>query len=160
MQDFRFLSSRSYFVVHANPEVPKALENGRLEIFTFVGEGTNYPTLVATLGLPELDPDGYIDSIEILVGPSCAKAMPGTPFSKSNESRICMISICYNEVHWIRLLVHRRSLHQYVLDYMREKTTVATIVPWDQWGPQNSRMLVVEENIWDWSVVYLKLSNT
>jgi hypothetical protein len=43
---------------------------------------------------------------------------------------------------------------------MREKTTVATIVPWDQWGPQNSRMLVVEENIWDWSVVYLKLSNT
>lgn len=159
MQDFRFLSSRSYFVVHANLQVPEGetLEDGRLEIFTFAGEGTNYPTLVATLGLPELNPDGYIDSMQILVGPSCAKAMSGAPFSKSNESRICMISISYNEVHWIRLLVHRRSLHQYVLDYMREKTTVATIVPWDQWGPQNSRMLVVEE---DWSVVYLKLSNT
>jgi hypothetical protein len=142
MQDFQFLSSRSYFVVHANLQVPEG-ESGRLEIFTFAGEGTNYPTRVATLGLPELDPDGNIDSMQIFVGPSCAKAMSGTPFSKSSESRICMILICLSEVHWFRLLVHRRLLHQYVLNYMREKKTVATIVPWYQWGSQNSRMLVV-----------------
>jgi hypothetical protein len=110
MQDFRFLSSRSYFVVHANLQVPEGetLESGRLEIFTFAGEGVNYPTHVATLGLPELDPDRYIDSMQILVGPSCSKAMYGTPFSKSNESRIYMILICYSVVHWFRLLVHHR----------------------------------------------------
>jgi hypothetical protein len=157
MQDFRFLSSRSYCEVHANLQVPEGepLEGGRLDIFTFAGEGANYPTRVATLELPELDPDGYIDTMQILVGPSCVTAMSETPFSKSNESRIYMILICYSNLHWLRLLVHHRSLHQYVLDYMGEKKTVATIVPWDQWGPQNSRMLVVEENIWNWSVVYL-----
>jgi hypothetical protein len=42
------------------------LESGRLEIFTFAEEGTNYPSFVATLELPELDPDGYIDSMQIL----------------------------------------------------------------------------------------------
>ncbi|KAJ7902426.1 hypothetical protein B0H13DRAFT_2513461 [Mycena leptocephala] len=149
MQDFRFLSSRSYFVVHGNLQVPEGetLESGQLEIFTFGGKGTNYPTHVATLKLPELNPSGDIESMQILAGPSCANAMSGTPFSKSNTHRIFMVAMVLMSStdfphYWCRLFVHHRSLHRYVLDYMQEKKTVATIVPWDQWGPQKSRMLV------------------
>jgi hypothetical protein len=88
--------------------------------FTFA-EGTDSLTRVATLEFPELAPNGYINSMQILMGPSCARAMSGTPFSKSNESRIYRILICYSDLHWLRLFVHHHSLRQYVLDYMREK---------------------------------------
>jgi hypothetical protein len=65
-----------------------------------------------------------------------------------------MILICYSNQHWFCLFEHHSSLQQYVLDYVWEKKTVATIVPWDQWDPQKSRMLLGEGQIWNRSVVY------
>ncbi|KAJ7902408.1 hypothetical protein B0H13DRAFT_2335569 [Mycena leptocephala] len=158
--DFSFLSSRSYSVVHLNLRVlegpgggaGETLESGRLEIFTFAAEGISSPTHVATLELPELDHSGYIESMQILAGPSCAKPLSGTSFSKSNENRIFrvgMLLVCPNGAQWCHLFVHHRSLHKYVLDHVREKRTAAMIVPWDQWGPQKSRMLLGEDYFWN-----------
>ncbi|KAJ7872385.1 hypothetical protein B0H13DRAFT_1895400 [Mycena leptocephala] len=160
MQDFSFLSSRSYSVVHLNLRLlegpgggeGETLESGRLEIFTFAAEGISSPTHVATLELPELDHSGYIESMQILAGPSCTKPLSGTPFSKSNDNRIFrvgMLLVCPDDAQWCHLFVHHRSLHKYVLDHVREKRTAAMIVPWDQWGPQKSRMLLGEDYFWN-----------
>ncbi|KAJ7843965.1 hypothetical protein B0H13DRAFT_1648208 [Mycena leptocephala] len=113
------------------------------EIFAFGREGTNSPTHVATLELPELDPSGHIESMQILAGLSCARPLSGTPFSKSNDNHIFgvgMVLQCPNDTHWCNLFVHHRSLYKYVLEHI----TAATIVSWDHWGPQNSRTMVGE----------------
>ncbi|KAJ7881911.1 hypothetical protein B0H13DRAFT_1459124, partial [Mycena leptocephala] len=70
------------------------------------------------------------------------------PFSKSNDSRIYMFLVLYSDTVWCRLFVHHRWLYKYVLEHARERTTEVTVVPWDKWGPQNTRMLPGADHRW------------
>ncbi|KAJ7629178.1 hypothetical protein DFH06DRAFT_722166 [Mycena polygramma] len=142
--DFHFLSSRSYILAHACDD---EYTSGRLEIFTFGVDCLNSPTQIAVLELPKLVSNGSISSMTIEAGAFCAHPLPGTPFSKSNENRIYMILILYNDT-WCRLFLHYRWLHQHVLDHSRANKTEGESVLWDDWGPQNSRMLPGENHRW------------
>lgn len=146
--DFYFLSSRSYILVHACDDIH---EPGRIEIFTFDADCLNSPTEVAILELPELIANGFITAMSIQTGPFCANAVSGSPFSKSNDNRIYMILIWYNSEQWCELFVHHRCLFKYVLDHIEsENEEEARIVLWDDWGPQNSRMLPGENRHRRW----------
>ncbi|KAJ7673729.1 hypothetical protein DFH06DRAFT_1081558 [Mycena polygramma] len=134
IEDFHFLSPRSYILVHA-------YDDGLVEVVTFDGLRPNSSTRVATLLLPELTIKAYISSAAIHAGAFLTKAPSGTaPFSKSNNNRIYMFHINYSLSDWFHLFVHGRFFQQFVVDYMRDKT-VKLNVPWDDWGPQSSRML-------------------
>ncbi|KAJ6455278.1 hypothetical protein C8R47DRAFT_1060832 [Mycena vitilis] len=145
VEDFRFLSSRSYILAHAGDDEHGS---GRIDIYTFAADCINSPTQIAILELPELLDNGSIYSMTIEAGAFCAHPIPGTPFSKSNDSRIYMVLIFYNSDTWVRLFVHYRWLHQHVLDYARMNGTEAKTMSWDDWGPQNSRMLPGENHWW------------
>ncbi|KAJ6554410.1 hypothetical protein B0H19DRAFT_1071811 [Mycena capillaripes] len=136
MQDIEFLSARSYILLHYGDDVGNV---GRIEIFAFDKDCLNPPACVATLELPAFLVDQYISRIRIQAGPFCSKAIPGTPFSTSNENRIYMISVLYRDEYWCHLFVHFRFLNQFSLD--RKHRTGTTVIPWEDWGPQNSRLL-------------------
>ncbi|KAJ7330358.1 hypothetical protein DFH08DRAFT_882454, partial [Mycena albidolilacea] len=146
---FHLLSSRSYIFAHTSFDLGDA---GQIDIYAFDGERANHPTHVATLELPKLLPKTYITTLIIQAGPFCAQPIFGTPFSKSNEHRIYMLLIRYGIAtpgNWCRLFVHYRWFHKYVLEHCHGKTKFATVVPWDEWGPQNSLMLPGENHQWN-----------
>ncbi|KAJ7018350.1 hypothetical protein C8F04DRAFT_392359 [Mycena alexandri] len=144
--DFHLLSPRSYILTRADEDETRS---GQIEIFTFDGDSPNTPKHVATLELPEIAPHGFITSTTVQMGPFCAKPNPNTPFSKANEHRICMFLIRYNLDVWARLFVHYRWLERYTLPSVRgDNGTEPIIVPWDEWGPLNSRMLSGDDHRW------------
>ncbi|KAF7366801.1 F-box domain-containing protein [Mycena sanguinolenta] len=149
--EFHLLSSRSYVFAHAgnNP----GFNSGQIDIFTFDGDCPNSPTNIAILELPPVNPKVGISSMIILAGPFCANAILGTPFTKANQNRIYMFLICYDIMKWCRLFVHWRWLHGYVIDHVREKTG-PTIVPWKEWGPQNTRMLPGATHQWNRHIIH------
>ncbi|KAF8175086.1 hypothetical protein K438DRAFT_2023020 [Mycena galopus ATCC 62051] len=134
LQDLEFLSPRSYILVHSGDDT---YPMGRIEIYTF--DGTHSPTLTATLLLPALLPDQRIFSVRTQAGPFCSNPIPGMPFSKSNENRIYMLSIVYSDTSCSHLFIRHRFLYKYVSEY--KDTTPAMVVPWEEWGPQSSRLL-------------------
>ncbi|KAJ7800512.1 hypothetical protein B0H14DRAFT_2898913 [Mycena olivaceomarginata] len=145
---FHLLSPRSYIFAHTSFDLGNA---GQIDIYAFDGERVNYPTHIVTLGLPKLLPRINITTLMIQAGPFCAQPISGTPFSKSNDNRIYMVLIRYGTtpVKWYRLFVHYRWFHKYVLDHRRGETKFPPVVPWDEWGPQNSRMLLGENYQWN-----------
>ncbi|KAF7340687.1 F-box domain-containing protein [Mycena sanguinolenta] len=144
--EFHLLSSRSYIFAHAEHDTGS--ESGQIDIFTFDGDCPNSPINIAILELPPVNPGVWITNMIIQAGPFCANAISGIPFTKSNQNRIYMFLICYDVTKWCRLFVHWRWLHSYVIDHVREKTGTA-VVPWNEWGPQNSRMLLGENHQWN-----------
>ncbi|KAJ7909592.1 hypothetical protein B0H13DRAFT_2491327 [Mycena leptocephala] len=137
IKDLQFLSSRSFIVAFEGDR------SGQIDIFT-LGKTEPAQVHVATLQLPQLAPGGFISSMKILAAPLCAKSIAGTPFSQSNENRIYMFMICYCDDQWFRLFVHHQWLQKYIRDHSGRKTT-PTVVPWEEWGPLNSRMLPGKE---------------
>jgi hypothetical protein len=137
IKDIQFLSSRSFIVAFGGDR------SGQIDIFT-LGKTEPAQVHVATLQLPQLAPGGFISSMKILAAPLCAKSIAGTPFSQSNENRIYMFMICYCDDQWFRLFVHHQWLQKYIRDHSGRKTT-PTVVPWEEWGPLNSRMLPGKE---------------
>jgi hypothetical protein len=105
-------------LVHACDDIH---EPGRIEIFTFDADCLNSPTEVAILELPELIANGFITAMSIQTGPFCANAVSGSPFSKSDDSRIYMILIWYNSEQWCELFVYHRCLLKYVLNHIENK---------------------------------------
>ncbi|KAF7330170.1 F-box domain-containing protein [Mycena venus] len=146
--DFHLLSSSSYILVHSfggNFE-GRQFDDGQIDIFSFNPDCSNSQALVTTLVLPELIPTAFVALVIIHTAPFCAKPITGIPFSKSNNRRIYAILILYNNRVWCRLIVHHRFFEKCILDRAQEKIA-ATVIPWDEWGPQNTRMLP-GENIW------------
>ncbi|KAJ7450068.1 hypothetical protein B0H11DRAFT_2246992 [Mycena galericulata] len=132
--DFEFLSSRSFILAFP-------FDSGRIEIYAFEGDRRDSTIHVATLRLPELVANRSIESMRIHSGPICARPMPKRPFSISNERRIYVFCMEYDNSKWKRLFVHYRTLQKYVVDYEREKWMDPVDVSWDEWGPQNSRIV-------------------
>ncbi|KAJ6535127.1 hypothetical protein B0H19DRAFT_1185045 [Mycena capillaripes] len=145
--NFHFLSPRSYILGYKDNLFNGS---GAIGIYIFEGNRPNSPTQIAALELPALNSDRYISSIQIQTGPFCANPIIGTPFSKSNDSRLFVFLMSYGPTRqWCRMFLHHRYLHRYVLDYVRENRTKTTVVPWEEWGPENSRILPAGNHSWN-----------
>jgi hypothetical protein len=62
-----------------------------------------------------------------------------------------MVLICYGVTtpeKWYRLFVHYRWFYKYILNHRQGKSKFTTVVPWDEWGPQNSVLLLGENHQW------------
>ncbi|KAJ7242366.1 hypothetical protein B0H12DRAFT_1132473 [Mycena haematopus] len=128
---FSLLTPRAYLLGYGG-------EAGRVEIWSFeAAEGTK-PIHKATLRLPEID--SHYLSMQVHSGPFRANSTARRPFSKSNESRVCVVSVDYGD-----LIVHHRYLCKYLSS---PNSDGAVIVPWDDWGPQHSRLLPPMPHRW------------
>ncbi|KAJ6449502.1 hypothetical protein C8R47DRAFT_1062244 [Mycena vitilis] len=145
--DFHFLSPRSYILAHIDDEEFVA----ELDIWAFDGLHPDSPILVARLILPKILNSAFTSLITVQAAPFSAKpSSSGTaPFSKSNDNRVYMFMINYCHEHIFRLIVHGRYFQQLVTDHLRENRTEAAVVVWENWGPQNSRMLPGGVDEWD-----------
>ncbi|KAJ6541968.1 hypothetical protein DFH09DRAFT_48186 [Mycena vulgaris] len=120
------LSPRASLLAHS-------IGSGQIELWGFEGRESNAPTLSAVLKLPEVIEDETIAHLIAYRNPFRAAPAAGKPFSKSNESRLCVLSLEYSEDVYSLFIPHR---------YLRAQLTRrGEVVPWDDWGPQHSRML-------------------
>jgi hypothetical protein len=119
---------------------------GEIHIYTFEGRHSNNPTHVATLQFPRLHQGRYVERIIAHSGPFCARPPADAQMYKSNDRRICVISLAYG--HGAAYSVYVR--HSYLMRYVREQAHSGTppIVPWELWGEDNSRMLPGEHRGW------------
>ncbi|KAJ6501127.1 hypothetical protein C8R47DRAFT_1317170 [Mycena vitilis] len=137
IDDFILLSPRSFILAHIHDD-----RVGTIDILAFNGRCLSAVENVATLLLPELVPLAYVSSMSVQAGPFCAGAPLGeAPFSKSNDRRLYMFRVSYSHETYFRLFIHGRWLQRFVQDHLRGKNQAVPVMFWDEWGPQNSRML-------------------
>ncbi|KAJ6510806.1 hypothetical protein C8R45DRAFT_965224 [Mycena sanguinolenta] len=120
---FSLLTPRAYLLGYGGAA-------GKVEIWAFEAVQGAEPIHKATLQLPELD-DNYL-AMQVHSGPFRANPSTRRPFTKTNESRVCVVSVDYGD-----LIVH----HRYLYTYLSSKSDAVAIVPWDDWGPRHSRLL-------------------
>ncbi|KAJ7667391.1 hypothetical protein B0H17DRAFT_253635 [Mycena rosella] len=129
---FSLLSPRAFILGHG-------AGSGELQIWSFED---NVPNHVASLQLPRVIEDGTLEYLVTHSGSFRAKPAVGKSFSKSNERRLCVVSLEYADENYSLFIPHRH-FQKYL-----SKTGGDIIVPWDDWGPQYSRMLLGMPNRW------------
>ncbi|KAJ7666632.1 hypothetical protein DFH06DRAFT_1184348 [Mycena polygramma] len=145
ISDFALLFPRAYILACATDGKygGRPIGTGEIHIHTFDGTRRNHPVHVATLQLPQIHSNRCLDRIIAHSGPFCANPLPAAQFSKSNDKRICVISLVYDEEEYYTLYVHHRYLEKLLLNKGAPLT-----IPWDDWGPRNSRMLRGRHRFW------------
>ncbi|KAJ7641241.1 hypothetical protein FB45DRAFT_899736 [Roridomyces roridus] len=143
---FQFLSSRALLLV--SPE-----DEGRMEIHTISDDERGSVTHVATLRLPTVASGWLISLIWLHSGPICGRAMHRRLFSSADTCHIYSFHVQYTKAHvafWARLFVHHRTLRRYISEYFRQECTPPTPidVPWEEWGPDETRMLQGDHRRW------------
>ncbi|KAJ7102816.1 hypothetical protein C8R44DRAFT_808586 [Mycena epipterygia] len=143
VSDFHFLSPRSYILTGRD-------SSGQIDTYTFKGDCMNFPLHVGALQLPALRSGSTVGTIVVCSGPFLAGAIPGKLFSKSDECRIYLVLIGYDDpdrnTTWYRVFVHSRVLQKYARDDGRIGS--ALIVPWEDWGPEHSRIFPGKNYTW------------
>ncbi|KAF7333515.1 F-box domain-containing protein [Mycena venus] len=146
VSDFALLSPHAYILGCINDSSyhrGRARGMGEIHIYTFDRAHAAHPSHVATLQLPQLHPGRCLERIVAHSGPFCARPIQGTLFSKANDKRICVISLAYDRSEFYTVYVH----HRYFEKYLTNDGAPLTI-PWDEWGPQHSRMLPGRHLFW------------
>ncbi|KAJ7620183.1 hypothetical protein FB45DRAFT_148267 [Roridomyces roridus] len=144
--DSQFLSPRAF--VQAVP-----CGYGHIEVYMIDTNETGVSDFVpvAMLELPDLAVDHDLTFIGMHCGPTCPHPMPRRPFSSAFTRRIYLFHLEYvspaGSLH-IRLFVPHRTLYGYVSRYEQERLTAPVEVPWEDWGPQHTRMLPGDEYGW------------
>jgi hypothetical protein len=136
---FSMLSPRAFLLGHLRA-------SGEIGVWSFEGSGRNPPTHNFTLELPETIEEEIIESIITHSGPFRAQPAAGKPFSKVNESRLCVIDLEYNAAVFtdiFSVFVPHRYLPRLLLE-----TDGGRVIPWETWGPQHSRMFLGMEHVW------------
>ncbi|KAF7333518.1 F-box domain-containing protein [Mycena venus] len=129
---FSLLTPRSYILGYGG-------QAGKIEIWSFEASHHNEPIHMATLQLPPHVESHYL-ATQVHSGPFRANPAARRPFSKSNESRLCVISVDFGD-----LVVHHRHLRKYLSPWNSDG---GMIVPWDEWGPLHSRLLPPMPHRW------------
>lgn len=136
---FSFIDSRSFIATSLR-------DSGSIHIFSFEDLGSeNGPTHVAALLMPELNEYAAVHQFWTHCEPFYGEAS-NKSFSTSKGSRLHVMTIQYVTVrHFIRteytLFIHNQVLLNYMEDYKRGRSTEAPVVPWSEWGPENTRFL-------------------
>ncbi|KAJ7053722.1 hypothetical protein C8F01DRAFT_1260350 [Mycena amicta] len=151
--DCNVLSPRLFLLACRNSgDAP--LQHGWLQLYTLSDD--LYPTVVthiASLELPELAIPNPIHcrlvSMAIMAGPYTAYPTPGVPYYQSNDRRIVTFIIRYHPLaDWVRLVVHIRTLLSLVDEYRSRDSEEVIGRQWEEWGPQQTRMLLGMRHLW------------
>ncbi|KAJ7618025.1 hypothetical protein FB45DRAFT_216911 [Roridomyces roridus] len=137
---FQFISSRAFLLGSSEAD-------GQVEIYTLNVEQPSH-THVATLRFPALDDDWFLSSIGAHSGPFCSHSIPGRRFATAHSRRIYCFEIQYNDGGFCaRLFVHYRTFRRYI-EQVQQQQTGPMEVPWEEWGPRDTRML--DGDLCDW----------
>ncbi|KAF7340856.1 F-box domain-containing protein [Mycena sanguinolenta] len=147
VSDFALMSPGAYILASTNDSTyRRGLPTkgiGEIHIFTFKRTHSESPHHVATLQLPHINSGRSLHRIIAHSGPFCALPIKGAQFNKSNDKRICVISLAYDMAEFYQIYVH----HRYFERYFTNDGVPLTIL-WEEWGPQNSRMLSGRPAFW------------
>ncbi|KAK7039348.1 F-box domain-containing protein [Favolaschia claudopus] len=141
--DFALISPRAYILACVSHHEYHLGGLGQIHIYTFQ-DTPDPPRLVATLRLPLLHHSRSLDRIVAHSGPYCANPVSGALFSKSNEQRICVISLAYDRAEFYTVYVHHRCFEK----YLKNDGPAPEVVLWDNWGPRNTRLLPGRHLFW------------
>ncbi|KAH9031019.1 hypothetical protein EDB85DRAFT_2146365 [Lactarius pseudohatsudake] len=140
--DFSFLSPRACMVTTLK-------DGGEIRIYSFASPSSSRrPTHVATLHLPAPHPNRALFELTTTTGPFLARPPAGSPFSFSRTARIHVFTMHHDPgAHRGRwqpacFVMHNRTLMRYVETY-RDDGSGAVDVPWEEWGPAETRFFVL-----------------
>lgn len=141
ISDFSFISNRAYMITCGT-------NGGSIQIFTF-GENEHEIIHVASLSLPPLKSRVHLGHCGIHTGPFVARCLPNTPFWTNQEERMYVLSVQYvqenPDVPSARprffLFFKNSTPLRYIQKYHEQRGTSSFEVPWEEWGPRESRML-------------------
>ncbi|KAG1718629.1 hypothetical protein EDB19DRAFT_1794606, partial [Suillus lakei] len=141
ISDFSFISNRAYMIT-------RGVDGGSIQVFTF-GEDQHEIIHVASLSLPPLRSRTHLVHCAIHTGPFVARCTPDTSFWTSQEERLYVLSVQYIQVDpdvpsarpkFFLFFKHSTPL-RYIRKYREQRATSPFEVPWEEWGPHESRML-------------------
>lgn len=155
--DFALITPRSFMITTTD-------EDGAILLYKFSCPDEPTPVHVATLQMPPLELEG--DHVMLFLsshsGPFLAKSPSGTEFTTRPDSRIQVLSVGYRNGNMLFgnahlfgfFYVHNRTFEKYINDYGRVEGVldresiqnhppIATEVPWNEWGPGNTRFSTV-----------------
>jgi hypothetical protein len=137
--DFSFLSPRAYILT-------SSADQGSIHIFTFESPAPSSSTHIVTLLLPELEDHVIVQYLTTHTGPFQARCPPNKPFTTSPKSRIHVMSIQYDSIdHHAHpsycFFIHNHALLEYISTYSFRNEYDMFTIPWENWGPRNTRFL-------------------
>ncbi|KAL4065608.1 hypothetical protein V8B97DRAFT_1984206 [Scleroderma yunnanense] len=166
--DFSFISSRSFFVT-------SYCGTGSIEIFAFEDDSATAtaPSItefnsnlahVASLHLPPPRSHIRVTGVHAHTAPFVARPPANRPFIASNEDKVHVLSVQYVDPNPDALMrqmrfcvvLKNKLLQGYVKRYEeRERKDGgdgmgAVIVPWDQWGRENTRYMLHHWTPFEW----------
>ncbi|KAG1769125.1 hypothetical protein EV702DRAFT_1140109 [Suillus placidus] len=141
ISDFSFISNRAYMIT-------RGINGGSIQIFTF-GENAHEIIHIASLSLPPLKSRTHLVHCAIHTGPFVARCLPNTPFCTNQEERMYVLSVQYIQVDpdvpsarpRFFLFLKNSTPLRYIRKYHEQGETSSFDVPWEEWGPHESRML-------------------
>ncbi|KAJ7614963.1 hypothetical protein FB45DRAFT_249731 [Roridomyces roridus] len=148
---FQFISPRAFVTACR-------VDSGCIDIFMITpekGPDSEGAVHVARLRFPKAErADGEFlwepSAIGVHSGPLCAHPTCRS-FSPGNDNRIYffLYRLTHEEgPHWMRLMVHHRTLAGYISRYLRQSGTDCIDLEWEDWGPRNTRILPGDEFDW------------
>ncbi|KAG1834914.1 hypothetical protein DFJ58DRAFT_821238 [Suillus subalutaceus] len=140
ISDFSFISNRAYMITIRT-------DGGSIQVFTF-GEKQHEIVHVASLSLPPMK-STHLVHCTIHTGPFVARCLPNTPFWTNQEERMYVLSVQYVQVDMnvpsarprFFLFFKNNTPLRYIRKYREQGETNPLEVPWEEWGPRESRML-------------------
>lgn len=141
--DFAFISSRAFILTSIQ-------ETGSIELFTFdASPGSSEhltPTHVASLQLPPLQIGQTMHSFTTHSAPFLASnPTSNVPFYTAQDDRIHAMSLRYGDRGpRILLIVKNSALMKFIpieLNGVSNGMHEKVVIPWEKWGPQNTRFL-------------------
>ncbi|KAJ7620354.1 hypothetical protein FB45DRAFT_930047 [Roridomyces roridus] len=143
--DFRLISSRAF--IEAVPE-----GNGWIDLCVLDaddGEDEVKMHRIATLRLPDLSTGHSLSFASMYSGACHPRPMPNRRFSSADARRIYLLHLHYSDDEFeARLFVHHRTFYGYISQYERDRLRQHADVPWEAWGPEQTRLLRRDEHGW------------
>ncbi|KAH9051375.1 hypothetical protein EDB83DRAFT_2226136 [Lactarius deliciosus] len=140
--EFSFLSPRAYMITTLK-------DGGEIRIYSFASPSSpRQPTHVATLHLPTPNPTRAPLELTTTTGPFLARPPTGSPFSFAGTARVHVFALHHDPgAHRGRwqpacFVMHNRTLIRYV-EAHRDDGAGAMDVPWEEWGPTETRFFVL-----------------
>jgi hypothetical protein len=114
--------------------------SGSLKIYA-ISHAMRSPKLLATLHLPELQPEYYLRTLDSHSGPVHAHPPENSFFTSVLESRIQVISASYMGSAPGDLRDYSVFIHNDQLISIAKSSPSGSNLTWHSWGPQNTRFL-------------------
>lgn len=115
--------------------------SGSLKIYAISHCRRTPATLLATLLLPEIQPEFYLRTLDSHSGPVHAHPPEHSLFTSTSESRIQVISAFYIGPFPGTFRNYSIFIHNDQILSIAKSTSPGSDLSWDSWGPQHTRFL-------------------